>query len=130
MLALTFIMGTRPYLTSYFMYCASQFNPLLPTNKIFSYNSPVVYRSMYRYILFRITFTDYTCIQIHRYNVLLDTIRTSLVELEKGIKGLVVMSSDLEEVFTCIHNAQVCICNFLNRACIITLCIIGPPSME
>jgi len=29
------------------------------------------------------------------------------VELEKGIKGLVVMSSDLEEVFTCIHNAQV-----------------------
>ena len=39
--------------------------------------------------------------------MLLDTIRTSLVELEKGIKGLVVMSSDLEEVFTCIHNAQV-----------------------
>ena len=39
--------------------------------------------------------------------MLLVTIRTSLVELEKGIKGLVVMSSDLEEVFTCIHNAQV-----------------------
>ena len=39
--------------------------------------------------------------------MLLHTIRTSLVELEKGIKGLVVMSSDLEEVFTCIHNAQV-----------------------
>ena len=39
--------------------------------------------------------------------MLLQTIRTSLVELEKGIKGLVVMSSDLEEVFSCIHNAQV-----------------------
>ena len=38
---------------------------------------------------------------------MLETIRTSLVELEKGIKGLVVMSSDLEEVFTCIYNAQV-----------------------
>ena len=29
------------------------------------------------------------------------------MELEKGIKGLVVMSSDLEEVFDCIHKAQV-----------------------
>lgn len=45
--------------------------------------------------------------QIQRYNALLQTIKASLVELEKGIKGLVVMSSDLEEVFTCIHNAQV-----------------------
>lgn len=68
---------------------------------------------MYWYILFHITFTGCACIQILRYNVLLDTICTSLVELEKGIKGLVVMSSDLEEVFTCIHNAQVCISNFL-----------------
>ena len=47
------------------------------------------------------------CVQIQRYNALLETIRTSLVELEKGIKGLVVMSSDLEEVFNCIYNAQV-----------------------
>ena len=45
--------------------------------------------------------------QIHRYNILLKTIKASLVELEKGIKGLVVMSSDLEEVFDCIHSAQV-----------------------
>ena len=29
------------------------------------------------------------------------------MDLEKGIKGLVVMSSDLEEVFTRIYNAQV-----------------------
>ncbi|CAI8007748.1 Dynein heavy chain 2, axonemal [Geodia barretti] len=45
--------------------------------------------------------------EIERYNSLLKTIRSSLVELEKGIKGLVVMSSELEEVFSCIHNAQV-----------------------
>lgn len=48
-----------------------------------------------------------TSLQIHRYNVLLSTIKASLVELEKGIKGLVVMSSDLEEIFNCIHKAQV-----------------------
>ena len=46
-------------------------------------------------------------LQIHRYNSLLETIKRSLVELEKGIKGLVVMSSDLEEVFECIHQANV-----------------------
>ena len=46
-------------------------------------------------------------VQIQRYNVLLKTICSSLADLEKGIKGLVVMSADLEEVFTCIYNAQV-----------------------
>uniref|UniRef100_A0A8C4Z8H0 Dynein, axonemal, heavy chain 2 n=1 Tax=Gadus morhua TaxID=8049 RepID=A0A8C4Z8H0_GADMO len=45
--------------------------------------------------------------EIQRYNALLDTIRSSLVELEKGIKGLVVMSSNLEETFNCIHDARV-----------------------
>ena len=39
--------------------------------------------------------------------MLLKIIRSSLADLEKGIKGLVVMSADLEEVFTCIYNAQV-----------------------
>lgn len=33
--------------------------------------------------------------------------RLSLLELEKGIKGLVVMSSSLEEIFHCIHDARV-----------------------
>lgn len=33
--------------------------------------------------------------------------RSSLLELEKGIKGLVVMSSSLEEIFYCIHDARV-----------------------
>ena len=34
-------------------------------------------------------------------------VSSSLVELERGIKGLVVMSSSLEESFHCIHDARV-----------------------
>ncbi|PIK32995.1 putative dynein heavy chain 2, axonemal-like [Apostichopus japonicus] len=45
--------------------------------------------------------------EIQRYNTLLQVIRSSLVDLEKGIRGLVVMSSDLEEIFTCIYDARV-----------------------
>ncbi|XP_033636218.1 dynein heavy chain 2, axonemal-like isoform X2 [Asterias rubens] len=45
--------------------------------------------------------------EIQRYNTLLQIIRSSLVDLEKGIKGLVVMSSDLEEIFNCINDARV-----------------------
>jgi dynein heavy chain, axonemal len=37
--------------------------------------------------------------EIERYNILLVDIKQSLVDLQKGIKGLVVMSSDLEEIF-------------------------------
>ncbi|XP_029437782.1 dynein heavy chain 2, axonemal isoform X2 [Rhinatrema bivittatum] len=45
--------------------------------------------------------------EIQRYNSLLDTMRSSLIELEKGIQGLVVMSTDLEETFNCIYDARV-----------------------
>ncbi|XP_054656624.1 dynein axonemal heavy chain 2 [Dunckerocampus dactyliophorus] len=45
--------------------------------------------------------------EIQRYNSLLSTIISSLVELEKGIKGLVVMSSSLEETFNCMYDARV-----------------------
>uniref|UniRef100_A0A3Q3JBV6 Uncharacterized protein n=1 Tax=Monopterus albus TaxID=43700 RepID=A0A3Q3JBV6_MONAL len=45
--------------------------------------------------------------EIQRYNSLLDTIISSLVELERGIKGLVVMSPNLEETFNCIYDARV-----------------------
>uniref|UniRef100_A0A667XC84 Dynein axonemal heavy chain 2 n=1 Tax=Myripristis murdjan TaxID=586833 RepID=A0A667XC84_9TELE len=45
--------------------------------------------------------------EIQRYNALLHTITSSLVDLEKGIKGLVVMSSSLEETFNCIYDARV-----------------------
>ncbi|XP_023311334.1 dynein heavy chain 2, axonemal [Anoplophora glabripennis] len=45
--------------------------------------------------------------EIQRYNTLLNSINLSLVDLQKGIKGLVVMSSDLEEIFTCIYEGRV-----------------------
>ncbi|XP_066578473.1 dynein axonemal heavy chain 2 [Amia ocellicauda] len=45
--------------------------------------------------------------EIQRYNALLSTIRLSLTELERGIQGLVVMSSSLEETFHCIHDTRV-----------------------
>ncbi len=45
--------------------------------------------------------------EIERYNILLDDIYQSLVALQKGIQGLVVMSSDLEEIFQCIYEARV-----------------------
>ncbi|XP_047429543.1 dynein axonemal heavy chain 2 [Mugil cephalus] len=45
--------------------------------------------------------------EIQRYNSLLETIISSLVELERGIKGLVVMSPNMEESFNCIHDARV-----------------------
>lgn len=45
--------------------------------------------------------------EISRYNILLSSIVVSLDELQKGIKGLVVMSSELEEIFTCIYEGRV-----------------------
>ncbi|XP_035806180.2 dynein axonemal heavy chain 2 [Amphiprion ocellaris] len=45
--------------------------------------------------------------EIQRYNSLLETITLSLVELEKGIKGLVVMSPSMEETFNCMYDARV-----------------------
>ncbi|KAI4461456.1 dynein heavy chain [Holotrichia oblita] len=45
--------------------------------------------------------------EISRYNSLLSNIVISLDELQKAIKGLVVMSSELEEIFTCIFEARV-----------------------
>ncbi|XP_066933177.1 dynein axonemal heavy chain 2-like [Clytia hemisphaerica] len=45
--------------------------------------------------------------EITRYNALLTTIKTSLTELQRGIKGLVVMSTELEETFHCIFDGRV-----------------------
>ncbi|XP_069857585.1 dynein axonemal heavy chain 2 isoform X2 [Dipodomys merriami] len=45
--------------------------------------------------------------EIQRYNKLMDTILTSLTDLEKGIQGLIVMSTSLEEIFNCIFDAHV-----------------------
>lgn len=46
-------------------------------------------------------------VQIQRYNSLLDEIRTSLTDLERGIQGLVVMTMDLETVFDCLRDGLV-----------------------
>ncbi|GMH41208.1 hypothetical protein BSKO_09118 [Bryopsis sp. KO-2023] len=45
--------------------------------------------------------------EIERYNILLVTVRKSCEELLKGIKGLVVMSADLDMVFDALNNARV-----------------------
>ncbi|XP_060146269.1 dynein axonemal heavy chain 2 isoform X4 [Globicephala melas] len=45
--------------------------------------------------------------EIQRYNKLLETILFSLTDLEKGIQGLIIMSTSLEEVFSCIFDAHV-----------------------
>uniref|UniRef100_A0A4W2CP28 AAA+ ATPase domain-containing protein n=1 Tax=Bos indicus x Bos taurus TaxID=30522 RepID=A0A4W2CP28_BOBOX len=45
--------------------------------------------------------------EIQRYNKLMETILFSLTDLEKGIQGLIVMSTSLEEIFNCIFDAHV-----------------------
>ncbi|ESP04959.1 hypothetical protein LOTGIDRAFT_184938 [Lottia gigantea] len=45
--------------------------------------------------------------EIQRYNALLEEIRSSLTDLEKGIQGLVVMTLELENIFTCIFDGRV-----------------------
>lgn len=46
-------------------------------------------------------------LQIQRYNTLMNEIRTSLKDLEKGIQGLVVMTLELEMIFLCIFDGRV-----------------------
>ncbi|CAH1780767.1 unnamed protein product [Owenia fusiformis] len=45
--------------------------------------------------------------EIQRYNALLNEIRNQLTDLERGIQGLVVMSQELEDIFSCIYDARV-----------------------
>lgn len=45
--------------------------------------------------------------EIQRYNVLLRKTRNSLMELQQAIKGLILMSSDLEEIFICVFEGRV-----------------------
>ncbi|XP_075210256.1 dynein heavy chain 2, axonemal kl-2 [Lycorma delicatula] len=45
--------------------------------------------------------------EVSRYNILLEEIQTSLEDLRKGILGLVVMSSNLEEIYTAIFEGRV-----------------------
>lgn len=70
-------------------------------------NNPVVIQVVIHLINVPHVRSCFTYFQIERYNMLLDQIRQQLSDLEKGIKGLVVMSSDLEEIFQCIYDARV-----------------------
>lgn len=45
--------------------------------------------------------------EIVRYNILLELTRDSVRDLQRGIKGLVVMSDELEEIFTCVYEGRV-----------------------
>ena len=51
--------------------------------------------------------TNFWFQEIERYNNLLVMMRRSLIDLEKGIQGLVLMSADLEETFQCIFEGRV-----------------------
>ena len=45
--------------------------------------------------------------EIERYNVLINKIRLSCQQLQKGIKGLVVMSAELDDIFEALFNGRV-----------------------
>eukprot|EP00232_Nephroselmis_pyriformis_P029065 CAMPEP_0182867354 /NCGR_PEP_ID=MMETSP0034_2-20130328/8675_1 /TAXON_ID=156128 /ORGANISM="Nephroselmis pyriformis, Strain CCMP717" /LENGTH=4528 /DNA_ID=CAMNT_0024999703 /DNA_START=83 /DNA_END=13669 /DNA_ORIENTATION=- len=45
--------------------------------------------------------------EIERYNVLLEKVKSSCAMLRKGIKGLVVMSSDLDQIYSALLGARV-----------------------
>lgn len=45
--------------------------------------------------------------EMTRYNLLLSLIRNSLNDLEKGIKGIVLLTPELEEVYRCINESRV-----------------------
>eukprot|EP00033_Pygsuia_biforma_P005625 GCRY01006214.1.p1 GENE.GCRY01006214.1~~GCRY01006214.1.p1 ORF type:complete len:1920 (-),score=585.98 GCRY01006214.1:315-5459(-) len=45
--------------------------------------------------------------EMERYNILITTVRNSLTNLQRALKGLVVMSADLEEVFTALSDGKV-----------------------
>ena len=45
--------------------------------------------------------------EIERYNVLIEKLRLSCISLQKGIKGLIVMSADLDAIFEGLYNGRV-----------------------
>jgi hypothetical protein len=51
---------------------------------------------------------------MERYNGLLKAVRASCVELQRGIRGLVVMSADLDAVFDALVAAKVSGCSMVS----------------
>ncbi len=47
--------------------------------------------------------------ELIRYNQLLRSMASSLVQVKKALKGLIVMSEDLEKVANALHDNQVCL---------------------
>jgi dynein heavy chain len=45
--------------------------------------------------------------EISRYNELLDKIRKSVADLQKAVKGIIVLTSDLEDSFSAIFEGRV-----------------------
>lgn len=60
----------------------------------------------YRFVIYTILIFHIR-LQIERYNALMIEIRERLVDLEKGIQGLVVMTMELENIFQCIFDGRV-----------------------
>eukprot|EP00483_Globobulimina_turgida_P011797 UN11819 len=45
--------------------------------------------------------------EIERYNLLLSTVSNSLINLQKGMRGLISISAELEEIANCVFNNKV-----------------------
>lgn len=45
--------------------------------------------------------------EVERYNIMLSGVRKNLVELRKAVKGFVVMTSDLDDIFTCLFDGRI-----------------------
>ena len=53
--------------------------------------------------------------EVDRYNILLKTIHTSIENLQRAIKGFVVMSEELENICMAFVNNQVLLSIFFNK---------------
>lgn len=49
--------------------------------------------------------------EVERYNSLLVRLRSSCSQVQAGLKGLVVMSADLDEIADALFNAKVALCS-------------------
>jgi dynein heavy chain len=45
--------------------------------------------------------------EVERYNIMLTGVRKQLAELRKAVKGFVVMTADLDDIFTCLFDGRI-----------------------